>query len=229
MMMVLCGHDRPARRCISTTATSPTYGRPPPARSRRHLARREVPQSPACSAPACRRGSRSRHSRWCGRSSGSWCGRAMPAGQALPPMSGRLGLDVLPVGSAERLVLEADVVVTATARHAARGRRLAASGAARHRDGLRCRGQERAPSAVLGRADRLVCDRRPVRAPGRAAPHALAAPSSRRSSSARSPPAASLAAGRREITVCDLTGTGSWTPRSLCSPISKASAADSAP
>ena len=209
------GHHRPARGAASRQRLSHRA-----ADRRRRGGRRASsgprrrPRSPACSAPAARRRPRSRRSSSCGRSSASCCGRAIrPRPKPLPTgwPSGSL-LDVLPVASAERLVLEADVVVTATpAAHAAGRRRLAAPRPAHHRDGLGCRRQERAPPgrAAARRSSGL---RQPcaVRAAGRAAScPAPAAPTS---------PVTELGeitSGRRpgrqsddQITVCDLTGTG---------------------
>jgi ornithine cyclodeaminase len=126
-------------------------------------------------------------------------------------MAERLGLDVLPVASAERLVLEADVVVTATP---ARTPLVVADwlhpGLHVTAIGSDAADKNELHPDVLRRADLLVCDSRAQCARLGELHHALAAGAD---------PAVTelgeITSGRRpgrrsddQITVCDLTGTG---------------------
>jgi ornithine cyclodeaminase len=126
-------------------------------------------------------------------------------------MSGRLGIDVSPVGSAERLVLEADVVVTTTPSPAPLvvadwlhpGLHITAMGS----DSA---SKNELHPAVLQRADLLVCDRRSQSAALGELHHA---PRQGADLAVVELGEITLGAvsGRRDagqITVCDLTGTG---------------------
>ena len=140
-----------------------------------------------------------------------WARAAAKAEAFADQMADRLGLDVLPVASVERLVLEAEVVVTATAARAPLvvadwlhpGLHVTAIGAdAPDKNELH--------PAVLARADRVVCDRRDQCARRGELHHALAA-----YPGLEVIELGEITAGRRpgrqgegEITVCDLTGTG---------------------
>jgi ectoine utilization protein EutC len=126
-------------------------------------------------------------------------------------MADRLGLDVRPVASAERLVLEADVVVTATPSRSPLvvadwlhpGLHITAIGAdAPDKNELH--------PEVLARAERLVCDSRAQCARQGELHHALAA-----HPDLDVIELGEITAGRQpgrqsadEVTVCDLTGTG---------------------
>ncbi len=126
-------------------------------------------------------------------------------------MADRLGLDVLPVASPERLVLEADVVVTATPSRSPLvvadwlhpGLHITAIGAdAPDKNELH--------PGVLARADRLVCDSRAQCARQGELHHALTAHPDLEVTEL-----GELTAGRQpgrqsadQVTVCDLTGTG---------------------
>jgi len=140
-----------------------------------------------------------------------WARDAGKAEAYADEMSARLGIEVTPVGSAERLVLEADVVVTATPARAPLvvadwlhpGLHVTAMGSdAASKNELH--------PAVLARADLLVCDRRSQCAEVGELHHAprqgagLAVTELGEITSGARP-------GRQEasqITVCDLTGTG---------------------
>jgi ectoine utilization protein EutC len=140
-----------------------------------------------------------------------WARDAARAEAFAEQMGDRLGLDVLPVASPERLVLEADVVVTATPARSPlvvadwlhRGLHISAIGAdAPDKNELH--------PAVLARADRLVCDSRVQCAQQGELHHALPAHPDLEVTEL-----GEITAGRRpgrqsaeEITVCDLTGTG---------------------
>ena len=126
-------------------------------------------------------------------------------------MADRLGLDVRPVASPERLVLEADVVVTATPSRSPLvvadwlhpGLHITAIGAdAPDKNELH--------PGVLARADRLVCDSRAQCARQGELHHALTAHPDLEVTEL-----GELTAGRQpgrqsadQVTVCDLTGTG---------------------
>lgn len=140
-----------------------------------------------------------------------WARDAAKAEAAADRMAERLGLDVLPVASAERLVLEADVVVTATP---ARTPLVVADwlhpGLHVTAMGSDAAGKNELHPDVLRRADRLVCDSRAQCARLGELQHALAggaeldATELGEITSGRQP-------GRQsddQITVCDLTGTG---------------------
>ena len=138
----------------------------------------------------------------CGRSSASCSGRAIRPRPRPPPTrwpSGwprrAAGRERRAAGARGRRGGHRDALA-----HAARGRGLAAPGAAHHRDGLRCRRQERAPPRrAEARRSPGLRQPGPVRAPRRAAPCARRqGSSSTRPSSARSPPAAGPA-GRATI------------------------------
>jgi ectoine utilization protein EutC len=140
-----------------------------------------------------------------------WARDAQRAAAYADEMADRLGLDVLPVASAERLVLEADVVVTTTPARAPLvvadwlhpGLHVSALGAdAPDKNELH--------PAVLARADRLVCDSRAQCARQGELHHALAAYPDLEVTELGEI-TAGRAPGRRsddEITVADLTGTG---------------------
>jgi ectoine utilization protein EutC len=126
-------------------------------------------------------------------------------------MAERLALDVLPVASAERLVLEADVVVTATP---ARTPLVVADwlhpGLHITAMGSDTADKNELHPDVLRRADLLVCDSRPQCARLGELHHALAG-----SAELAVTELGEVTSGRRpgrqsddQITVCDLTGTG---------------------
>jgi ornithine cyclodeaminase len=123
----------------------------------------------------------------------------------------RLGLDVLPVASAERLVLEADVVVTATP---ARTPLVVADwlhpGLHITAIGSDAADKNELHPDVLRRADLLVCDSRAQCARLGELHHALAG-SAELAVTELGEVTSSRRPGRRsddQITVCDLTGTG---------------------
>jgi ectoine utilization protein EutC len=140
-----------------------------------------------------------------------WARDAAKAEAYADQMAERLGLDVLPVASAERLVLEADVVVTTTPARTPLvvadwlhpGLHVTAMGAdAPDKNELH--------PAVLARADRLVCDSRAQCARQGELHHALAAHPEIEVTELGEI-TAGRAPGRRsegEVTVADLTGTG---------------------
>jgi ornithine cyclodeaminase len=126
-------------------------------------------------------------------------------------MAERLGLDVLPVASAERLVLEADVVVTTTP---ARTPLVVADwlhpGLHITAIGSDAADKNELHPDVLRRADLLVCDSRAQCARLGELHHALAG-----SAELAVTELGEVTSGRRpgrqsdgQITVCDLTGTG---------------------
>ena len=126
-------------------------------------------------------------------------------------MAERLGLDVLPVASAERLVLEADVVVTATP---ARTPLVVADwlhpGLHITAIGSDAADKNELHPDVLRRADLLVCDSRAQCARLGELHHALAG-SAELAVTELGEVTSSRRPGRRsddQITVCDLTGTG---------------------
>jgi ornithine cyclodeaminase len=126
-------------------------------------------------------------------------------------MAERLGLDVLPVASAERLVLEADVVVTTTP---ARTPLVVADwlhpGLHITAIGSDAADKNELHPDVLRRADLLVCDSRAQCARLGELHHALAG-SAELAVTELGEVTSSRRPGRRsddQITVCDLTGTG---------------------
>jgi ectoine utilization protein EutC len=140
-----------------------------------------------------------------------WARDAGKAEAYADEMSERLGIEVTPVGSAERLVLEADVVVTTTP---ARTPLVVADwlhpGLHITAMGSDAAGKHELHPAVLARADLLVCDRRSQCAEIGELHHApnqgadLAVSELGEITSGARP-------GRQDgdqITVCDLTGTG---------------------
>jgi ectoine utilization protein EutC len=141
----------------------------------------------------------------------AWARDAGKAEAYADEIADRLGLDVLPVASAERLVLEADVVITATPARAPLvvadwlhpGLHVTALGAdAPDKNELH--------PEVLARADRLVCDSRAQCARQGELHHALAAQPDLEVTELGEI-TAGRAPGRQregEITVADLTGTG---------------------
>lgn len=140
-----------------------------------------------------------------------WARDVVEAEAYADEMADRLGLDVLPVASPERLVLEADVVVTATPARSPLvvadwlhpGLHLTAIGAdAPDKNELH--------PAVLARADRLICDSRAQCARQGELHHALAGHPDLEVTEL-----GAITVGRQpgrqsadEITVADLTGTG---------------------
>ena len=140
-----------------------------------------------------------------------WARAAARAEAYADEMAARLGIEVTPVASAERLVLEADVVVTATPARAPLvvadwlhpGLHITAMGAdAATKNELH--------PAVLARADLLVCDRRSQCAALGELHHAP-----RQGADLAVSELGEITSGARpgrqdadQITVCDLTGTG---------------------
>jgi ectoine utilization protein EutC len=140
-----------------------------------------------------------------------WARDPAKAEAAADRLAEELALDVLPVDSAERLVLEADVVVTTTAARSPlvvadwlhRGLHITAMGSdATDKNELH--------PDVLRRADRLVCDSRAQCARLGELHHALAG-----GGELAAIELGEITSGRRpgrqsddQITVCDLTGTG---------------------
>ena len=140
-----------------------------------------------------------------------WARDPAKAEAAADRMAERLALDVLPVASAERLVLEADVVVTATPSRTPLvvadwlhpGLHITAMGSD-------AAGKNELHPDVLRRADRLVCDSRAQCARLGELQHALAG-----GAELDATELGEITSGRRpgrqsddQITVCDLTGTG---------------------
>jgi ectoine utilization protein EutC len=140
-----------------------------------------------------------------------WARDPAKAEFAADQMAERLGLDVLPVASAERLVLEADVVVTATPARTPLvvpdwlhpGLHITAMGSD-------AAGKNELHPDVLRRADRLVCDSRSQCARLGELQHALAG-----GAELEATELGEITSGRQpgrqsgdQITVCDLTGTG---------------------
>jgi ornithine cyclodeaminase len=140
-----------------------------------------------------------------------WARDPAKAEAAADQTAERLGLDVLPVASAERLVLEADVVVTATPSRTPLvvadwlhpGLHITAMGSD-------AAGKNELHPDVLRRADRLVCDSRAQCARLGELQHALAG-----GAELDATELGEITSGRRpgrqsndQITVCDLTGTG---------------------
>jgi ectoine utilization protein EutC len=126
-------------------------------------------------------------------------------------MAARLGIEVIPVASAERLVLEADVVVTTTPSRAPLvvadwlhpGLHVTAMGSD-------AAGKNELHPAVLERADLLVCDRRSQSATLGELHHAP-----RQGADLTVSELGEITSGAKpgrsdadQITVCDLTGTG---------------------
>ena len=140
-----------------------------------------------------------------------WARDPAKAEAAADRMAERLALDVLPVESAERLVLEADVVVTATPARTP----LVVSGWLHPGLHVTAMGSDAADKNelhpdVLRRADLLVCDSRAQCAHLGELHHALAG-----SAELAVTELGEVTSGRRpgrqsdgQITVCDLTGTG---------------------
>jgi ornithine cyclodeaminase len=140
-----------------------------------------------------------------------WARDPAKAEAAADRMAERLALDVLPVESAERLVLEADVVVTATPARTP----LVVSDWLHPGLHVTAMGSDAADKNelhpdVLRRADLLVCDSRAQCAHLGELHHALAG-----SAELAVTELGEVTSGRRpgrqsdgQITVCDLTGTG---------------------
>ncbi|MGH6945066.1 MAG: cyclodeaminase [Geminicoccaceae bacterium] len=126
-------------------------------------------------------------------------------------MAERLGIDVLPVNSVERLVLEADVVVTATP---ARDPLIVADwlhpGLHVSAMGADAPDKNELHPAVLSRADLVVCDRREQCARQGELHHALEQGLEITTTDLGEITSGAKAGRERadQITVCDLTGTG---------------------
>jgi ornithine cyclodeaminase len=140
-----------------------------------------------------------------------WARDPAKADDAADQMAERLGLDVLPVASAERLVLEADVVVTATPSRTPLvvadwlhpGLHITAMGSD-------AAGKNELHPDVLRRADLLVCDSRAQCARVGELQHALAG-GAELDATELGEITSGIQPGRQsdgQITVCDLTGTG---------------------
>jgi ornithine cyclodeaminase len=140
-----------------------------------------------------------------------WARDPAKADAAADQMAERLGLDVLPVASAERLVLEADVVVTATPSRTPLvvadwlhpGLHVTAVGSD-------AAGKNELHPDVLRRADLLVCDSRAQCARVGELQHALAG-GAELDATELGEITSGIQPGRQsdgQITVCDLTGTG---------------------
>jgi len=140
-----------------------------------------------------------------------WARDAGKAEAYADEMSARLGIEVTPVGSAERLVLEADVVVTTTP---ARTPLVVADwlhpGLHVTAMGSDAATKNELHPAVLARADLLVCDRRSQCAEVGELHHAP-----RQGADLAVSELGEITSGARpgrqdddQITVCDLTGTG---------------------
>ena len=126
----------------------------------------------------------------------------------------QLGLEIGVASSPEDLVRRSDDRGHDDAEHDAPDPgRLAAARPAHHRHGLRCRAQERAGAGRRSSGARYVCDRQSQCAALGELHHAIAAGAV--APDARFPELGQVIAGQepgrtsdRQITVCDLTGTG---------------------
>ena len=142
-----------------------------------------------------------------------WARDAAKAQAFAETTGAKLGLEIAVASSPEDLVRRSEIVVTTTPSTIAPDPgRLAAARAAHHRHGLRCRAQERAGAGRIAGA-RYVCDRQSQCAVLGELHHAIAAGAV--AADARFPELGQVIAGQepgrtsdRQITVCDLTGTG---------------------